>query len=234
MHSSSTSIRKERIKDLPLSSRPREKLLLKGSENITDAELIAILLGTGTKEHNAVVVAANLLQKYSLKTLAQVTVAQLQKIPGIGKVKALHIHAALELGKRVFSPVSITKTIIYDTKDAVAVCREFASKKQEYMVVLYLNARHELLQKEIIGMGSLNALVIEPKEIFSHAVVSPCAEIIIVHNHPSGDPTPSEEDISFTSRVQKAGEIMGILLLDHVILSSSGYFSFRDEEYAKE
>lgn len=234
MVTSSTGIHKKRIKDLPLSSRPREKLLLKGSENISDAELIAILLGTGTKDSNAVSVATKLLRQYPLKTLSGVTIDELQKIVGVGKVKALHINAALELGRRVFSPASITKTIIYDTKDAVSLCREFASKKQEYMVVLYLNARHELLQKEIIGMGSLNALVIEPKEIFSPAVVSPCAEIIIIHNHPSGDPTPSEEDISFTSRVQKAGEIMGILLIDHLILSSSGFFSFRDEAYEKE
>lgn len=234
MRSSSTSLREKRIKDLPISNRPREKLLMKGSENITEADLIAILLGTGTKEQNAVVVASKLLKMYPLKELAKVTVADLQKIPGVGKVKALHIHAALELGKRVFAPSSITKTVIYQTQDAVSVCREFANKKQEYMVVLYLNARHELLQKEIIGMGSLNALVIEPKEIFSPALVTPCAEIIIVHNHPSGDPTPSEEDINFTSRVQSAGEIMGIFLIDHIILSSSGYFSFRNEDYVKE
>lgn len=227
-------IRKKRIKDLPLSSRPREKLERKGAENISDEELIAILLGTGTKEANAVAVAKKILQQTPLKTLSEVTLTQLQKISGVGRVKALHIHAALELGRRVFSPTSITKTVIYSTNDAIAVCREFTNKKQEYMVVLYLNARHELLQKEIIGVGSLNALIIEPKEIFAPALITLCAEIIIIHNHPSGDPTPSEEDVSFTSRVQKAGEVMGILLVDHIVLSSTGFFSFRDEAYVKE
>lgn len=225
---------KKRIKDLPLHARPREKLLLKGSENITDAELLAILLGTGTKEKNVLSVAKQLLREYPLQKLAEVKSADLEKIPGIGKVKASHIYAALELGKRVFSPISPTKTLIYTTQDAMLVCRDIAHKKQEYMIVLYINARHELLQREVIGMGSLNALVIEPKEIFSPALASPCAEIIIVHNHPSGDPTPSEEDIRFTKRVHEAGEIMGITLIDHLIVSSSGYFSFRDGDAAAE
>jgi len=219
---------RRRMKDLPFHARPREKLLLKGSENIADAELIAILLGTGTKERNVLLVAQQLLKQYPLQKLAQVGTSELEKISGIGKVKASHIHAAIELGRRMFSPVSPTKTHITTTQDAISVCRDIAEKRQEYMLVLYINARHELLQREIIGMGSLNTLVIEPKEIFSPAVTSPCAEIIIVHNHPSGDPQPSEEDIRFTKRVHEAGEIMGITLVDHIILASSGYFSFRD------
>jgi DNA repair protein RadC len=231
MRIDSTTRRNNRIKDLPISSRPREKLLVKGSENLTDAELIAILLGTGTKEHNALTVASKLLQKYPLKSLADIHIPQLEKISGIGKVKALHIQAALELGKRIFAPESITKTMIYTTNDAISICRDIASKKQEHMLVLYLNARHELLQKEVIGMGSLNALVIEPKEIFSPGLLTPCAEIIIIHNHPSGDVTPSDEDVQFTQRVQNAGEILGIQLIDHLIVCSSGYFSFREEDY---
>lgn len=231
MFSDASRKKANRIKDLPLSNRPREKLLLKGSENLSDAELIAILLGTGTKKYNAVSLATQVLQKYPLPKLATTGVSDMEKIPGIGKVKALHIHAALELGKRVFAPSALTKTVIYDTNDVIAACRDIITKKQEYMLVLYLNARHELIQKEVIGMGSVNALVIEPKEIFSPAIASPCAEIIIVHNHPSGDPAPSEADITFTKRIHEAGEIMGIGLVDHVILATHGSFSFRDEKY---
>ncbi len=229
MHTHSTG--GNRIKDLPVSSRPREKLFAKGSQNLTDAELIAILLGTGSAKQNALSLASTVLHRHSLKQLIDMPISQLENISGIGKVKAIHIKAALELGKRVFSPEEITKTVIYTTQDAIALCRDIAKKKQEHMLVFYLNARHELIQKETIGMGSLNALVIEPKEIFSFALLSPCAEIIIVHNHPSGDFTPSEDDIRFTQRVQKAGEIMGIALVDHLILSPSGYFSFREEDY---
>src|SRR5258708_3684779 len=143
MPTHSIGITKKRIKDLPLSSRPREKLLFKGAENVTDAELIAILLGTGTKERNAVGVAIQLLRLYPLRKLAEITISDIEKISGIGRVKALHIHAALELGKRVFAPQSITKTIIYTVQDAISLCRDIVTKKQEYMIVLYLNARHE-------------------------------------------------------------------------------------------
>lgn len=233
MRTHSTGKQKNRIKDLPLNSRPREKLLNKGAQNLTDAELIAILFGTGSTKQNVISLASTVLSQYPLEKLASVSSAHLEKISGIGKVKALHILAALELGKRVFD-TSVAKTTIYTTQDALAICRDITGKKQEYMLVLYLNARHELIQKETIGIGNLNTLVIEPKEIFSPALLSPCAEIIIVHNHPSGDPTPSEEDIHFTQRVQNAGEIMGVSLIDHLILSTSGYFSFREDDYVKE
>lgn len=222
-------VQKKRIKDLPVTLRPREKLLAKGAENLSDSELLAILLGTGTKQRNALSLAQFLFKSISLRELANVSPDQLEKIGGVGKGKAARIIAAIELGKRLFASSSLVKVIVQTTADALLQVKDIAAKKQEHLVVLYLNARHELLQKETVGMGSLNAMVIEPKEIFSPAVLMPCATIIIAHNHPSGDPNPSEEDIRFTKRIQAAGELMGIPLLDHLIVSHSDYFSFREE-----
>lgn len=221
---------KQRIKDLPLSLRPREKLLAVGTANLSDTELLAILLGTGRQGQNVIALSEAILKKYPLKTLASVSITDLSKILGVGKTKATRIAAALELGERVFAPASFTKIILSSTEEVLAQLRDIAVKRQEYLVVFYLNARYELLQKEIVGIGSLNSLKITPKEIFSPALQTPCAFIIVSHNHPSGDPTPSDDDIRFTTKIHEAGEVMGIPLLDHLIVSKSGFFSFRDNK----
>jgi len=222
--------RKLRIKDLPLDSRPREKLFAKGRENLSNGELLAILLGTGTKSQNAIMVGQSLVRRFSLEQLTNSTLDQLAKIPGIGKSKAARILAALELGERIFKPSSLQKTFIHSTKDILSHLKSIAEKRQEYLLVFYLNARHELLQKETVGQGSLNSMLITPKEIFSPALLTPCASIIVAHNHPSGDPAPSVDDIQFTTKIHEAGELMGIPLIDHIIVSQSGYFSFRENK----
>jgi DNA repair protein RadC len=220
---------KLRIKDMPLILRPREKLFAQGAKNLTEEELLAILLGTGSAKENALVLGGKLLKQFPLQKLD----GQLQAMvhyPGVGLAKAARIAAALELGERLFAPASVTKIVIHTAQDVVSQVRDIADKKQEYLVVLYLNARHELVVKEVVGIGSLNSLRITPKEIFSHALQSPCASIVVVHNHPSNDPTPSDDDIQFTRKIHEAGEVMGIPLLDHVIVSKSGYFSFREDK----
>lgn len=224
--------KKHRIKDLPTTQRPREKLLNNGAENLKDKELLAILIGTGVPKQNAVIVAEKLLRRYPLQKLVHAGINDLKSIHGIGASKAARVVGAIELGARIFSP-SLTKIVIRSTGDIVHQVRDIAERKQEYLVALYLNARHELLQKEVVGVGILNTALVEPKEIFRHALSSACAEIIIAHNHPSGDPTPSEEDIAFSDRLQKAGEIMGIPLLDHIIIARSSYFSFRNNAVVK-
>lgn len=226
-------LRKRRIKDLPLSSRPREKLTAAGSANLTNEELIAILLGTGSAKQNAIALSATLLKQYPLSKLATVPSQELVRFPGVGKAKASRIVAALELGSRVYAPLSMTKIVIRSTQDVVTQLREIVEKRQEYLMVFYLNARYELIQKETVGQGSLNHMMITAKEIFSPALMSPCASIIVAHNHPSGDPTPSDDDIAFTTRIHEAGEVMGIPMLDHVIIAKSGYFSFRDNKMGK-
>jgi len=224
---------KIRIKDLPPASRPREKLLATGCENLSDAELIAILLGTGSAKQNALRLGETLLNQFPLARLATSSLQDLTRLPGVGKSKAARIIAAVELGNRLFAPTSFTKIVIRSTQDALSHVRDIVEKKQEYLLVFYLNARFELIQKETVGQGSLTKMLITPKEIFSPAVQTPCASIIVVHNHPSGDPTPSDDDITFTTRIHEAGEVMGISMLDHLIVSKGGYFSFRENKGGK-
>lgn len=222
--------RQLRIKDLPLTSRPREKLLARGHENLSDEELLAIILGTGSAKQNVLNLSAALLRQFPLEKLFETKLTDLVKVPGIGRAKATRIVAALELGKRCFAPTSFTKIVIRSTADSLAHLRDIAEKKQEFLVALYLNARYELIQREIVGQGSLNSMLLTAKEIFSPALQTPCAFVILAHNHPSGDPTPSEDDIAFTTRIHEAGEVMGIPMLDHLIVTKTGYFSFRENK----
>jgi DNA repair protein RadC len=218
------------IKDLPLADRPREKLLSRSSKNLSEAELVAILLGTGTRGKSAVKLGETILKQYPKGKLFDASLSDLILIPGVGRSKAARIVAAMELGERFFAPASMTKVVIKTVHDVMQHVRDIVEKRQEYLFVLYLNARHELIQKEIVAQGALNALKISPREIFAPAFQSPCASIIIVHNHPSGDPAPSDDDINFTERIHEAGEMLGIPLVDHVIVSKSGHFSFRDNK----
>ncbi|MBA3724640.1 MAG: DNA repair protein RadC [Candidatus Levybacteria bacterium] len=221
---------KLRIKDMPVSSRPREKMEAQGRSHLSDGELLAILLGSGSVKQNVLKLSEKLLSEYPLKKLANAKASQLIAFAGIGKSKASRILAALELGERVYSPEMLGKVLVRSTEDAVDQLKEFSQKKQEHLVVLYLNARHELLQKETIGIGSLNSMVITPKEIYGPALQLPCASIIIAHNHPSGDPDPSDDDIKFTQRVHEAGEVLGIRLVDHIVITKASYFSFRENK----
>ncbi|HVA96483.1 MAG TPA: DNA repair protein RadC [Candidatus Acidoferrales bacterium] len=221
--------RKVRIKDMPLTLRPREKLFAIGAHNLTETELLAILLGTGSAKQNALVLSDKLLRQFPLKKLDG-QLKEMVQYPGVGTAKAARIAAALELGERLFAPASVTKVLIRTAQEVLTQVRDIADKKQEYLIVLYLNARHELVLKEVVGIGSLNSLRITPKEIFSHALQTPCASLIVVHNHPSNDPSPSDDDIHFTRRIHEAGEVMGIPLVDHVIVSKSGYYSFREDK----
>ena len=221
---------RRRIKDLPLLFRPREKLHNTGKENLRDEELIAILLGTGSAKQNALALSMSLLKHFPLKKLAAVSADALIRFPGVGRAKASRIVAALELGNRIYAPSSLTQVVIRSTQDVISQLRDIVEKRQEFLVVFYLNARYELIQKEIVGQGSLNHMMITAKEVFSPALMSPCASIIVAHNHPSGDPDPSDDDIAFTTRIHEAGEVMGIPMLDHVIVAKHGYFSFRENK----
>lgn len=223
-----------RIKDLPVADRPREKLFARGKENLSDGELVALLLGTGSLRRNALLLAEALLRRYPLKKLSHVAAQSLLAIPGIGKSKGARLIAALELGKRVFLPPSLTRIVLSNIVDVLPHILEFADKKQEYLLVFYLNARDELVQKEIVAVGSLNTTRIAPSDIFRVGVATPCARLILAHNHPSGEPTPSDDDIAFTKRMHEAGEIMGIALFDHLIISERGYFSFRENKVFRE
>jgi len=217
------------IKDLPKIERPREKLVSKGPENLKDEELLAILLGTGMKAKSALEIAKQLLRKCSKKRLLQMKYEGLSKIKGIGPAKACIILASQELVKRSLKIQDETLPIIKSTKDVVAQAVYLRDKTREHLMTIYLNARNEMVwKKQSTFIGTLNASLIHPREIFQEALLHNAASVILVHNHPSGDPEPSEDDIEITKRIQEAGKIMGIDVLDHIIIAKKQVYSFKE------
>jgi DNA repair protein RadC len=223
---------KKRIQDLPKSKRPRERLVNLGAANLTSQELLAIILSSGTPKQNVLNLAQRLLEKMPLSKLGQMSINDLAKIKGIGQVKAGKILASLELGKRIARRDNYKK--ILNPED---VCREIAyisNKKREYLVGLYLNARQELLKKATLSLGGLNFSYLEPRDIFRYCFTLPCAFVILAHNHPSGDCQPTREDKELTKKLLQAGRILGIELVDHLIVASKDYFSFKEAGLIKE
>jgi len=218
----------KRMKDMHKVERPREKLINKGPGALKNKELIAILLETGYKGKNVIGVAENLLSKYPLKKLADVPFDKLKNLKGIGHAKACKLMAAFELSKRVLS-VGSSLPAIETPEDVLAVVGELQKNKKEHFVVLYLNARNQLLHRETISIGSLNTNNVHPREVFSPALEHLAASVILAHNHPSGDATPTSEDVQVTKRIAKAGKIMGIDVLDHIILGNNSYTSLKEK-----
>ncbi len=217
-----------KIKDLPKSDRPREKLIAKGVENLKDSELLAILLRTGTIGKNVIEIASQILSKNSKKRLLQMTYQDLVKISGIDSAKATTLLAAFELSKRALEVNDTNLPVISDAKDAVAQLSDMRDLKKEHLVALYLNAKNQLVHKETISMGTLNANLVHPREVFEPALKYSAAQIIVAHNHPSGDPKPSGDDLEVTKRLTEAGKMMGIEVMDHVIISKNSHFSFKE------
>lgn len=218
-----------KIKELPLDDRPREKLLLRGPQSLSNAELIAILLRTGTKGKSVVTLAQELLQKEkNLANLSSKSVGALTKNNGIGKDKAATLVAAFELAKRILfqqkflidkkitSPEEIAELLIPLLKDEI---------KEKFMVIC-LNRANKIICKEVITIGTLDTSVVHPREVFKVAIDNNAASIIIAHNHPSGNPEPSNEDISITRKLVEAGKIMDIPVFDHIIIAGNNYTSF--------
>jgi len=218
-----------KIKDLPKSDRPREKLIAKGAENLKDSELLAILLRTGKTGKNVIEIASQILSKYSKKRLLQMTYDDLSKISGIDSAKATTLLAAFELSKRALEVNDTNLPVINTAKDAAAQLTDMRDLKKEHFVVLYLNAKNQLAHKETISMGTLNANLVHPREVFEPAVRYLAAQVVISHNHPSGDPKPSDADLEITKRLIEAGKMMGIEVVDHIIITKNSFLSFKEE-----
>lgn len=218
-----------RIKDLPKIERPREKLISKGPQNLKDEELLAILLGTGVEGKNVMEVAKQILRKYSKKRLLKMKYEDLSKIKGIGPAKACAILAATELIKRALKIQDETLPIIQSVKDVLAQAVYMRDKTREHFMVIYLNARNEMIFKKPMFVGTLNANLVHPREIFAEALRQNAASVILAHNHPSGDAEPSEDDLTITKRLTEAGKIMGVDILDHIIITKTKVFSFREK-----
>jgi DNA repair protein RadC len=219
-----------KIKDLPKSDRPREKLVAKGAENLKDSELLAILLRTGKAGKNVIEIASQILTKYSKKRLLQMSYADLVKISGIDSAKATTLLAAFELARRALEVNDTNLPTIVTPKDVVAQLTDLRHNKKEHFIALYLNARSQLVHKETLSMGTLNANLVHPREVFEPALKHSAAGIMVAHNHPSGDPKPSEDDLEITKRLMEAGKMMGVELLDHVIISTNNHFSFKEKK----
>jgi len=217
-----------KIKDFPKHEMPREKLIEKGVKNLRDVELMAILLRTGIEGKDVMKVSDEILKKYPKKKLLALDFENLSKIKGIGPGKACLLLAAFELTKRALEVEDNNLPTIVSAKDAVAQLQELRIVKKEHFVVLYLNARNQLIHKETVSIGTLNASLIHPREVFKPAIDYLAASIIIAHNHPSGDVDPSEEDIEITKRIKEAGKIMGIEIADHIIVTKESFLSFQE------
>lgn len=212
-----------KIKNFPKHERPREKLIEKGPANLRDNELIAILLGTGRAGKNVIDVASEILGKFPKKKLLSLGYKELSNVKGVGPGKACSMLAAFELTKRALEAEDNNLPIINNAKDAMAHLQELRNAKKEHSVVLYLNARNQLVHKETISIGTLNENLIHPREVFKPAIDCLAASIIIAHNHPSGDVEPSQADIEMTKRLVHAGKILDIDINDHIIVTNKGY-----------
>ena len=220
---------KFKIKDLPKIERPRERLISKGTQNLKDEELLAILLRTGREGKNVLELARQVLAEYPKKRLLKMQYEDLTKIKGIDSAKACTILAAIELVKRALKIGEATLPIIHSTKDVIAQSVYLRDKTREHLMGIYLNARNEMVFKKPIFIGTLNANLVHPREIFNEALKQNAASVILVHNHPSGDAEPSQDDLEITKRILEAGKIMGIDVLDHVIITKNKVFSFKEK-----
>ena len=220
---------KKKIKDLPEFERPREKLIKKGAKALKKEELLAILLRTGLKGKNALEVADDILVKYGDKKLLNASYEELRNIHGVGLTKAAQILAAIELGSRLFKEKSEKEIYINSSEDAIKELAHIKENKKENFVVLYLDARNKLIYKETVSIGSLNANLVHPREVFEPAVRYLAAQIVLAHNHPSGDPEPSEDDLLLTKKLVESGKILGIEVFDHIIVARDSFFSFKNE-----
>jgi DNA repair protein RadC len=220
------------IRDLPLSERPRERLLKLGSEALSAQEILALILGRGVMGESVMVTAQKLLSRFgSLKGVATASAEELSEMKGIGPAKAAQLKAAVELAKRVeLYPETERKLIIKTAEDVVRVVKkDLRGKKKEHFLTLLLDARNRLIKSAEVSVGSLDASIVHPREVFKEAVSASAASVIFVHNHPSGDPQPSEDDIKLTRRLVEAGEIMGIEVLDHLILGDRDHLSLKSK-----
>jgi len=214
-----------KIKDMPKIDRPREKFLAKGPDALSKSELLAILIGNGIKGKNVKQLSGQIIKKYGNKFL-DLAIDDLLAIPGIGETKALQIISSLALVKRFYDEKKSQENLILTAKDAIALNSDLKEKKKEYLICLFLNARNALLKKEIISVGTLDKSLIHPREIFGPAVELRSAGIILLHNHPSGDPAPSEQDKKVFSQIVEAGRIIGVNVLDFIIIGDKKNHSF--------
>jgi len=219
-----------KVKDILFSDRPRERLKENGASALSNAELLAIILQSGTRNTNVLDMSRNLLSKFSLERLESYSLQELLQIKGIGIAKACQIKALFELGKRINTFSGSKKVKINHPKDVYSLFFPILrNEEQENVFLLSLDSTNGLISKTLVFKGTLNESLVHPREIFKEATRQSACSIILVHNHPSGDPTPSEEDKNITALIKDLSEMMNIKLVDHVVVAAQGFFSFKEK-----
>ncbi len=221
------------VRDLPFDERPREKLMASGVACLSNVELLAILLRTGTKEHSVIRVAEQVLARYKdigITAMMNMSVTELAAVHGVGAVKAATVLAALELGRRISQKAAEKVEIVHGPEDAAHYAMpRFRFEQREHFAVMLLNTKNHILGLTDVSVGSLSASIVHPREVFRAALRYAAAAMILIHNHPSGDPSPSQEDISVTQRLVRAGKIMDVPVLDHIILGDGRFISLKEK-----
>ncbi|MGE4053397.1 MAG: DNA repair protein RadC [Vicinamibacterales bacterium] len=219
------------MKDLSPDDRPREKLVRHGVSSLGDNELVALVLGTGSGRAGALAVANDVLvARGGIHGIARSTCADLARVDGIGAAKAARILAALELGRRILMHMPAERVRIRSPRDAARyLLPAFGARAVESFGAVLLDTSHRVLRTRIVSVGTLNATVVEPRDVFREAMLEAAAAVVVFHNHPSGDPSPSPDDVDVTRRLVAAGVLLGIEVVDHIILGDVGYCSFKEQ-----
>lgn len=222
-----------KISELHIADRPRERLIRQGAESLSNQELIAILLRTGTRSESVLQLSNRVLAFFDrIQDMQHATLEEMTSVKGIGEAKAVQLLAAVELGKRLTRKQSTERYVIRSPEDAATyLMPDMSNLNQEHFVVLFLNVKNEVLHSRTIFIGSLNSSIVHPREVFREAVKRSAASIICAHNHPSGNPSPSPEDIEVTKRLSEAGKIVGIDLLDHIIIGDHKFLSLKEGDF---
>lgn len=218
------------IQKMPLMERPREKALQYGVEYLSDAELMAIILGKGTAGRSALYLAHLIFQEFGdWRRISTYSVRELQRIKGIGEIKALELKACLEIARRFQRLVIKPGDFLNGSKNVFLLYHErLRDYKKEHFFALLLDCKHCMIREELVSIGSLNLSIVHPREVFAPAIRESAESLILVHNHPSGNPQPSQEDLQVTSRLVKVGKLVGIEVLDHIIIGNGDYVSFAE------
>ena len=212
----------KRIRDLPENERPREKLLAKGPRALSDPELLAILIGKGTRERDVLALARQLIKLVDRKGM-DLSVEDLLRVKGIGTAKAASIVAALEFTRRRVKEEGVK---LQSPTDVVPLLQHYAGRKQEHFISISLNGANEVMSVRVVTIGLIDKSHVHPREVFADILMERASSVIVAHNHPSGSLTPSREDLAVTEQLKEAGKLLGIRLLDHIIFSRRGYYSF--------
>jgi DNA repair protein RadC len=219
------------VREIPPEDRPRERLLQQGAETLSNAELLAILLRTGTNGCSAIDLADQMLKRLGgIRSLIEADLQELINMPGIGPAKAAQLKAAVEIGRRVARLSRETRPQLLTPADAASYMMDrLRFQLKEHFVVLHVDTKNRLIGEETVSIGSLNSSIVHPREIFKTALKKSAAAIICLHNHPSGDPTPSFEDLEVTRRLVESGRILGVEVLDHIVVGENCFVSMKEK-----